>query len=283
MTCLCMNVRSVVSKRCQFVAHIIAHNPDLVAVTETFLDNTIHDSHIMPPGYVIFRQDRNRHGGGAMLLIKNSISVTGCVDCESDCELLWVELNLKPMPVLFGVFYRPPSNSIHDLQSLRDSLSTIADHPCMILCGDFNVPHIDRDTTTPSVASQNASVLCNIVLDSYLSQMVDRATCGNNVLDVILTSRPDLVTYVSLSDNLAGCDHEAIKFEIAAIPVNKRSRFRRLYNFKKADFNEFVNVLDSTPWDHVDYGDVNKAWCMWKDLFLSAADQVIPKVTWKKT
>ncbi len=45
-----------------------------------------------------------------MLLIKNLISVTRCVEYESDCELLWVELNLKPKPILLGVFYRPPKS-----------------------------------------------------------------------------------------------------------------------------------------------------------------------------
>ncbi len=59
-------------------------------------------------------------------------------------------------------------------------------------CGDFNVPHnIDW---APSVASQNASVFFSFVLDSFLFQMVDSATRGNNVLDLILTTHPDLVT-----------------------------------------------------------------------------------------
>ena len=41
---------------------MIAHQFDIVAITETFLDSTIHDSHIVPPGYAVFRKDRDRHG-----------------------------------------------------------------------------------------------------------------------------------------------------------------------------------------------------------------------------
>ena len=284
LSCLCLNIRSVVSKRNEFLAYVLAHDPDLVAVTETFLDDSVHDSHIIPPGYVLFRKDRNRHGGGVMLLVRGSINVSRCVNYETSCELLWVKLSLKPMSMIFGVFYRPPYHSTHDLQALQDSLLSVSDkHSCIIVCGDFNVPNIDWATAAPTLTSPNASLLCNIVMDSFLTQMVTLPTRENNILDLVLTSHADLVTYVHLTDNLADCDHEVVEFLVAVTSPAIHERKRKLYNFKQANFEEFESLLSATPWDIIDYnGDVDMAWNLWKDLFLSAADQVIPKITWRK-
>ena len=47
---------------------------EVLAVNESKLDNTITDGEIHIPGYVITRKDRNRHGGGVALYIKENIS-----------------------------------------------------------------------------------------------------------------------------------------------------------------------------------------------------------------
>ena len=73
ISCVCFNVHSVVSKRFALSAYVLAGDFDVVAITETFLDDSIHDSHIAPPGYTIFCKDRNRHGGNVLLLIRDSL------------------------------------------------------------------------------------------------------------------------------------------------------------------------------------------------------------------
>jgi len=67
LSCVCFNA-SVMSKRFDFLAYICAHRFDVVAVTETFLDDSVHDFHVTPPGYAVFRHDRNQHGGDVMIL-----------------------------------------------------------------------------------------------------------------------------------------------------------------------------------------------------------------------
>ena len=76
ISCVCFNARSVVSKRFVLSAYVLAGDFDVVAITETFLDDSIHDSHIVPPGYTIFSKDRNRHGGGVLLLIRDSLNAS---------------------------------------------------------------------------------------------------------------------------------------------------------------------------------------------------------------
>jgi len=66
---------------------------DIVAITESFLDNTIADSLIVQPSYIGYRLDRKRHGGGIIVLIRDSLRVAHRSDLELDCELIWLELS----------------------------------------------------------------------------------------------------------------------------------------------------------------------------------------------
>ena len=53
---------------------------DIIAITETWLDNEIEESTIIIPNYIIFRCDRDltatskARGGGILLVVKNLIS-----------------------------------------------------------------------------------------------------------------------------------------------------------------------------------------------------------------
>ena len=60
----------------------------VVAVTETFLNDEILSSEIVTYSYNTFRRDRNRHGGGFLLLVHKIITSRQREDLESDCELI---------------------------------------------------------------------------------------------------------------------------------------------------------------------------------------------------
>ena len=86
----------------------------------------------------------------------------------------------------------------------------------VILCGDFNLPHIDWDTTSPSARTPAASMLCDIVSDCFLVQLVSASTRQDSILDLVLTNIPDDIFSVTVCDNIPGTDHDAVKFVIAA-------------------------------------------------------------------
>ena len=65
-SCVCLNAHSIVSKRFVLSAYIFANKFDVVAITEIFTDNSIHNNHVAPPGYTMFCKDRSRHGGGLL-------------------------------------------------------------------------------------------------------------------------------------------------------------------------------------------------------------------------
>ena len=141
---------------------------------------------------------------------------------EVDCELLWLELFSQTGPILFGTFYRPPNSALFALNSLNYSLLSIQTKYTVILCGDFNLPQIDWSTVTPSISSPATTLLCSIVNDNFLSQMVNFSTRQDNILDLILVNDTNIVSRVHPVDSLPGTDHEAIYFEVSAIPQHSK-------------------------------------------------------------
>ena len=55
---------------------IEAHKPDIIVGTESKLDNSILSPEITPPGFTTLRKDRNTHGGGVFVRVKDHLIVT---------------------------------------------------------------------------------------------------------------------------------------------------------------------------------------------------------------
>ena len=108
LSCMCLNARSIVNKNLDLLVMLDANRMHILAVSETFLDDNILNSELGCSSYTIFRSDRDRQGGGVMLLVHNIIPATRRFDLEPDCEILWPELHMQSTSILFGVYYRPP-------------------------------------------------------------------------------------------------------------------------------------------------------------------------------
>jgi len=57
----------LVGKRFDLCAYLATHQLDVLAIVETFLDDSIHDLSIARFGYVIHCHDHNRNGGSVLL------------------------------------------------------------------------------------------------------------------------------------------------------------------------------------------------------------------------
>ena len=160
--------------------------------------------------------------------------------------------------VLFGVVYRPPQSPLSYLEELHGSiLCAVGCTVPVIICGDFNLPNIDWATVPPSPCSIGASTLCDIASDCFLTQLVTFTTCNDHVLDLFLTTHPDLIFSISSCDNLPNTDHNAISFSVVSAPPRPLNHSRFLYSFHGIDSAHLSSVLSSTPWCVIDYtGDI---------------------------
>ena len=82
-------------------------NPDIIAICESWVDDTISDDELFIPGYSIVHRNRDRHRGGIVLYIQESIPFTNTMTHPS-IELLLVNLRLRNEYLVCGVFYRLP-------------------------------------------------------------------------------------------------------------------------------------------------------------------------------
>ena len=116
---------------------------------------------------------------------------------------------------LLGVFYNPPATGTDYLCRLRNSLALIADSCSIVLCGDFNIPNVNWDSSVPTVSSPKASLLCDIALSSSLYQLFPEATRCNNTLDLLFTNNTDKVKDVAVIDGILRSDHDGIHFNVS--------------------------------------------------------------------
>ena len=107
-----LNIRSIGNKLELIKILLLRRSIDILALTETWLDETWHDLELTVPGYNLFRKDRSsniqarlRVGGGIAIYIREDLNGKRRRDLEShEIEQLCLELKqhrCAPSPVLF--------------------------------------------------------------------------------------------------------------------------------------------------------------------------------------
>ena len=158
---------------------------DVIAITETFLDNSIADNEIEIDGFhPPFRNDRNRHGGGVAVFVKKHLSALRITEAEDPIlEMIWIKIRHSNNVLYFNCTYRPPRSHSEFWDRLYDSICFIKDHeyPSFILTGDFNSNYLDRES--------DIIHFCEL---TNLQQLISEPTRipSNTLLDLILTNVP---------------------------------------------------------------------------------------------
>ena len=129
------------------MSHAQCRNLHILAFTETWLNNNITYGEVSLPGFSIHRSDRaDGLGGGIAAYVKDTLSVIRRSDLEKDFsdECMWLQILLpKAKGILFGTFYRPPTQSdfLGPFQEVLDCVS--AENKEMLITGDFNCDLLD--------------------------------------------------------------------------------------------------------------------------------------------
>jgi hypothetical protein len=198
---------------------------EVVCICETWLNNTILDTELLP-GFNIFLRDRTgRIGGGVLIAIKENLHATRHCDLERDgTELAVVQLSkANNEPVILYVFYRPPNSSPDTgLSLLNNSIASNPESCCLTLVGDFNIPSIswsDSPSTHISTGGcSNGENLCELIGDNFLYQFVDGPTHrAGNKLDLLFCNRTETVSELltlSCDEHNYPTDHYTIEFHI---------------------------------------------------------------------
>ena len=113
LNCVHLNVRSLLPKIDEIRLFAFNARAEVICITESWLDPSISDSQIELSNYTVVRRDRSRKGGGVCAFVRNDIDFTVRTDWDEDIEVLLLDIHLpKTKPLLVGVCYRPPDQSV---------------------------------------------------------------------------------------------------------------------------------------------------------------------------
>ena len=143
----------------------------------------------------------------------------------------------------------------------------------VILLGDFNV-----DLSVP--LSTRAVDFLSMVNGYGLQQHVDSVTRSSSgtLLDLVLSTCPDLLSPISVVPPLDSSDHSAIEFTLSVIRRPQKVFKRHIWLYQLADFKALNAALENSlpPLTVVAGGDVNSTWSMVRTAFLDKVRRFIP-------
>ena len=133
------------------------------------------------------------------MYVKESLSIIRGVDLEKqfpgECILLEIFLP-KAKGILFGTFYRPPSQTDF-MNPFRDVLeSASAENKELIVTGDFNCDFLVKS------CSKETRELKEIFRNFGLTQLIDKATRtakeSSTLLDLFASNSPGNITFTNV-------------------------------------------------------------------------------------
>jgi hypothetical protein len=119
---------------------------DIICISETWLDNIIPDTKVDIPGYSFHHKDRTTcRAGGVAMYITHALPFRRALEFElPNIDLMWVELHLNRKRILVATCYRPPGQSVEEvdffMSNLNDSLELAfqSKPESIFIFGDFN-------------------------------------------------------------------------------------------------------------------------------------------------
>ena len=254
------------------------------ALTETWLHGDYLISELSVDGYTLFRSDRKRvkpkHGrfsGGVCVYIRDNVAAsfeTVVQFSNGVVELLCVYS--KTLNQCIVVVYRQPdykdhrsqfthfSNALNELNKFVSAVQGCT--PQMIICGDFNLPHINWSEglpcLRPSVTEENkmAFALNEMCVNYGLTQCIDQPTHkAGNILDLLFVSDEDLCHSYTCSNVPNELSHHKLvevntshNFGDNKLFVHTPQReglFRFNFFDESVDWNTVCDEFDAYSWE----------------------------------
>lgn len=280
-----MNCRSILNKELDLEHLIALHDPDVVALTETWLHDGVYDSEIAPSGFNVYRRDRGSRGGGVALLVKNIYRIARMPDAPG-VEALFCKLIDRKESLVIGVVYRPPASIPEVLEQLQLYISSKTNQTTkLILCGDFNLPGINWSSFSAGSSDPiNDEALIDIAFRFDLTQLVSDCTRvqdnSKSILDLVfvngnISGKIDCEVVTGISD------HMAVLVELHSLKYKNDVKYTRVPVFHSSDDASIIDRLEiayDELCESVNLGlsDVNALWLKYKNTAHACIQLFVP-------
>ena len=241
-----LNARSLFPKIDELKVVSSLKSPDLICVTETWLNETVDSCLIDIPGFVVCRDDRSyRRGGGVAVFLRSNLcfhNITAMYELPDAIDCLVIDIT--SFNLLFLCLYVPPSLCSDKLKDIYDSIIRVFDnflvmkpHYHQMMVGDFN--------------SFDVKSLC---FDLDLHDLIVKPTRENAILDHIIVSKELSQSYdvnkVIYDAPLGTSDHLMLTcYPSDVLPKTSHGlRYHKLYDFRQSNMDKLFYHCCQMDW-----------------------------------
>ena len=238
------NIRGLRSNFVNCESFLESNSPDILALCETNLDDSIDSANFSVRGYLpLIRKDSGTHMHGLAVYLCFRLALLHSVS-------------------YFFLLYRSPSSALctvfDSISSNIDEVLSISPSANVFVFGDFNVHH--KDWLTYSSGTGRPGKLCyNFSISNDLTQMVnfptripDSDSHSPALLDLFLSSDASICSAMAFPP-LRNSDHVVVSVSID-FPTNSQQDppFHRIaYDYSRADWDSLRDHLRDVPWEDI--------------------------------
>jgi hypothetical protein len=180
-------------------------NTVIIALTETWLTNDHLDAEVQIPGFNLYRADRvgKTHGGAAIYVREDLAAIPILTYSNNGVEA--IAMKVRELEAIVFAVYRPPASTLSDLEplleALEESILMAQAHSTkfgnILGFGDYNFPKIKWGSSqlAEEAVTGAAARFLSFTEDLFLTQLITEVTSGSNILDLVLTNHPALVSH----------------------------------------------------------------------------------------
>ena len=137
-----LNIRSLPHKIDLLRAWLVYNKPSVITLSETWLNKIISDDEIKLDGYVVYRADRDAHGGGVATYVSSNLFSEHVIPKENpvhfECLFAKISFHVNKQ-LIIGNIYRPPNSPSESINCIGTTIKSADNSNEMIILGDFNI------------------------------------------------------------------------------------------------------------------------------------------------
>ena len=251
-----INARSVVNKIEEIKLLCYEIKPDILCITETWLNQSVPLNAMTPLGYKILRHDRSEkfeqiygktRGGGVAVLYKQELDIERKELFKEDYEEnLWIQVKAKNS-FLLGIFYRADYTEIlkdseHESKLEKYIQKAYQTYKNVILIGDFNAD-VKKENECPK-GTKIQEIISTYGLEQIITKptRIDNKSRKATIIDHIWINPADNV--VLKSGTATGVsDHLAIYMKIHCQKPKKKPKVISIRDYKNYNVENYCKEL----------------------------------------
>ena len=241
---LIVNINGLRNKSSNLQNVVDYTRPDVIIACETKITDKVYNAEVIPIGYQkdVFRKNRSDRGGGVLLAFREGFVVSKVDTPKHESESVWAQVSIPGQtPLYVCSFYRPPASGSNPLKDLEKDIQAInkKGNKHLIVAGDFNCGHINWETSVVNPGATEAPAhreLLDILNRNMLTNTQLSPTREERNLDLHITTRPSLVKAQRTIPGIS--DHDIVVIDSDIRPVFKPQQPRKIYSFKRAEWDE---------------------------------------------